>query len=111
MQREEQGERCYGLLPSRQLIHVAEPLHGGHRVELHASKVRLLLVVKAQVGVTTEGMLTAQSEVLKSFDNARIRVGAERDERLRNFSWMWPWEAAELGLCGLFLCREGGFPL
>lgn len=73
MKREEQGERRHGLLPSRQLIHIAEPLHWGHSVELHASKVRLLLVVKAQVGVATEGMLTAQSEVLQVYDKVRIR--------------------------------------
>lgn len=62
--REEETKRGHGFLPTRQLLHVAEALHGRHGVELHASEVGLLRVVQAEEGVSAQGVLAATREVL-----------------------------------------------
>mmetsp|Transcript_21998 Transcript_21998/g.70240 ORF Transcript_21998/g.70240 Transcript_21998/m.70240 type:complete len:509 (-) Transcript_21998:412-1938(-) len=63
MHGEEESERCDGLLPARQLVHVPEPLGGRHRVVLDAAQVRLLGVVQGQVRVAAERMARALGEL------------------------------------------------
>lgn len=43
---EQEGECGHRLLSPGELLHVAEPFHGRHGVELEASQVRIFLVVQ-----------------------------------------------------------------
>mmetsp|Transcript_23119 Transcript_23119/g.50669 ORF Transcript_23119/g.50669 Transcript_23119/m.50669 type:complete len:250 (-) Transcript_23119:3142-3891(-) len=103
---EEQREGGHRLLAARQLLHVAEPLRGGHRRELDPVQERVVLVLQREVGCASEHVAGLDGELLVDGVDVRGDVVEGVHEHLRPLELLGHEELG--GLAGVLL---GGLEL